>query len=243
MIAALVTAGLLAACAGSCAVTASLRWLRGEQAIHGRSRCDHCGTTLGLASTVPVVSYVALGGRCAACRARIDPVHLIAEAFAATACVLAFAVIGGLPALLVSLMALVLVSLGVIDGRVQRLPDGLTACALALAVTLAALRGELWLGLAVGLAMAGGMAGLRLAFRRAAGRQGFGLGDVKLIGALSVWTGLASPWALAAASALGLAFVLVRRPADRRIAFGPFLCAAYFAIGFCQEAGWWRSAV
>lgn len=41
--------------------------------ITGRSACDSCGTVLGAAELVPVLSFLWLGGRCRHCSGRISP--------------------------------------------------------------------------------------------------------------------------------------------------------------------------
>lgn len=42
------------------------------QTIGGRSRCDWCGRTLGVADLVPIVSFLAIGGRCRKCKKAIS---------------------------------------------------------------------------------------------------------------------------------------------------------------------------
>lgn len=64
---------------GSFCATAGLRLSVGEQALHGRSRCDGCGVSLRYAATLPIVSFLRLGGRCATCGAKINPLHLVGE--------------------------------------------------------------------------------------------------------------------------------------------------------------------
>ena len=73
------TAPLVGACAGSFAATAAVRMTRQEAFIAGRSHCDHCGVELGMASTVPVLSFVMRRGACGACGGRIDLSHPIGE--------------------------------------------------------------------------------------------------------------------------------------------------------------------
>ncbi len=51
----------------------------------GRSRCDSCGYTLKWYDLVPVVSYIALRGKCRKCGTKIDKQHLICECMTGTA--------------------------------------------------------------------------------------------------------------------------------------------------------------
>lgn len=59
------------------------RYNTGFSVLRGRSRCMHCGHTLVAIDLVPVLSYVALGGRCRYCRSRISPQYPLVEAAAA----------------------------------------------------------------------------------------------------------------------------------------------------------------
>lgn len=45
----------------------------------GRSRCDRCGYELAWYDLIPIISYIALGGKCRKCKEKIDAVHLLSE--------------------------------------------------------------------------------------------------------------------------------------------------------------------
>jgi leader peptidase (prepilin peptidase)/N-methyltransferase len=77
---------------GSFANAAIDRLPRGV-ALTGRSRCDACARTLGLTELVPVFSYVALRGRCSACRAPIGIRSPLVEACTGLAFALLFALL------------------------------------------------------------------------------------------------------------------------------------------------------
>ncbi|KGM31360.1 hypothetical protein P409_27655, partial [Inquilinus limosus MP06] len=64
----------------------------------GRSRCDHCRQPLALRDLVPVLSRVALHGRCRMCGGTIDPAHTVIELAAIGIALLALA--AGDPALM-----------------------------------------------------------------------------------------------------------------------------------------------
>ena len=44
-----------------------------------RSACDKCGRVLSFVDLIPVISYLALGGKCRTCDAHIDRRHFLAE--------------------------------------------------------------------------------------------------------------------------------------------------------------------
>lgn len=73
MITALATifAGLLGLAFGSFLNVCASRWPEGESAAKGRSRCRSCGRTLAWWENVPLVSWIALRGRCRTCKAWI----------------------------------------------------------------------------------------------------------------------------------------------------------------------------
>ena len=233
--------GLAGACFGSFAATAALRWTRAEQALVGRSRCDACGVALGFARTLPVVSYLGQGGACANCGAQIDPLHLDGEV-AGAAIVVATLIAAPLErAGLVAALGLVLLTSALADARAQRLPDRLTLAAAVIGSVLAALRSPTDLLIGAGAAALTFLVfeALRRGFLAATGKPGLGFGDVKLAAALAAWLGLATPWAIAIASGLGLAAMAIRRPADGRLSFGPAIALAAFGVGLLREAGAW----
>lgn len=231
---------LVGLAAGSFTTTAALRSVRGEQALRGRSRCDGCDVGLGFAATAPVLSYIVRRGGCSHCGARIDPLHPIGEAaggLIVTASMLCAAT--PVKAGLLIALGLVLLAGAVVDARSRRLPDGLTAIAALLCLGLAAQSGSAPLGIAAGGVAFVVLEAVRRGFLRFKRQPGLGFGDVKLIAALALWLGLATPWALVAASLSGLAAFAVLRPADGRLAFGPAIAGGGFVVGLIVEAGLW----
>ncbi len=224
---------------GSYAVTAGLRLARGEGASLGRSRCDACAAPLGFAETAPVVSYLALRGACRRCGAGIDATHLAGEVAGAVVVVSAVWAAEPLRAAPLAVLGLVLICAAAVDVRVRRLPDPLTFATAVLAALLAAEAG--WPRLVEGAVAAAVTIGVLLAVRalarRRGGRDGLGLGDVKLMAALALWVGAATPWMAAAAAVLGLAAAPWARDAEGRIAFGPMIAAAGWGLGLGLETG------
>ena len=75
-----VLALICGACAGSFINAAAMRAAAGREWWGaGRSACDSCDHALGAADLVPLLSFVALRGRCRYCGARIKPRHFAAE--------------------------------------------------------------------------------------------------------------------------------------------------------------------
>jgi leader peptidase (prepilin peptidase)/N-methyltransferase len=64
-------AGLLGLAFGSFLNVCLSRWPEGESVVKPRSHCRHCGHTLAWWENVPLVSWLALRGRCCGCKAWI----------------------------------------------------------------------------------------------------------------------------------------------------------------------------
>ena len=54
-----------------------------ERTLGGRSFCDYCKHVLGLLDLIPVISFVALRGKCRYCKTKISLKNLLGELFTA----------------------------------------------------------------------------------------------------------------------------------------------------------------
>jgi len=237
-------AALVGACLGSFVAAASLRWIAGRPFIAGRSACDGCGRSLGYAKTVPLVSFFARRGVADCCGGAIDPLHPIAEFSGALIAMLCLLIFGwSFEAALLGAWGLTLLGLALIDHRTYRLPDPMVI-ALALASAGLALLTQGAIHLLSGCLWAAGtylvLEGLRRAFATLRGRQGLGAGDVKLFAALAIWFGPLVAMEVALAAALGLVQLMLVRPQDGRIAFGPAagIAAVGIAVVMVRGAPW-----
>jgi leader peptidase (prepilin peptidase)/N-methyltransferase len=232
---------LVGLCAGSFAGTAAIRMARGEQAVLGRSHCDGCGATLSFAQTLPVAAFVRFRGACPICKGRIDPLHPIAEFTGAAIVLAALAVAAPWRASLLAAIGLVLLASSIVDIRTRRLPDLLTAAIAALGLGASFQRSldAALEGLVAAIVSFVLLDGLRRGYAAIRDKPGLGFGDVKLIAALALWIGLAAPWAVALAAALGLLGSRLMRVSDGRLPFGPFIAVAAFAVGIAREVYPW----
>lgn len=221
---------------GSFIATAVLRMGGEESALHGRSRCDSCRVPLSWRDLVPVASWLALGGRCRHCGTPLARLYPATEiAFVAIAAHGLVFVPAPLAAISIAL-GWTLLTLALVDLRTFLLPDALTLPLAAGGLALVAWREPAaFTDHAVGLAAGAGLLlGVRALYFRMRGREGLGLGDVKLTAAAGAWLGwTALPSVLLVATATGLAAVvltgLAGRPlrADDALPFGPFLCLGF----------------
>ena len=72
-------AALVGAVIGSFLNVCINRWPAGESVVSPRSRCPSCGSAIAWYDNIPVASWVALGGRCRACRAGISLQYPLVE--------------------------------------------------------------------------------------------------------------------------------------------------------------------
>ena len=154
----------------------------------------------------------------------------------------------GLEGLLGAFLAALMLAIAIIDSSRYIIPNELTAAALALGLLRAGavgpeagLTGVIWATLrAVAICLP--LLALMEGYRRWRGRDGLGLGDVKLAAVAGAWLGLVTIFAvieLAALSALGVYAVNAywrRRPmkATAFLPFGLFLAPAIW-LGWLAE--------
>lgn len=204
-----------------------------------RSRCPACKTPLPWTQNIPLVSYLVLRGRCAACGARISPRYPLIE----LGCALLFGLVGrqvgAQPvALLWCGFVAVLLALAAIDWDTTLLPDDLTLPLLWAGIVAAALGWTLPLATAVWGAVAGYLSlwTVYWLFKLATGKEGMGHGDFKLLAALGAWLGASMivPVVLAA-SVIGAVVGIAMKLGDtlregRYVPFGPFLAGAGIVV-------------
>lgn len=239
---------LAGAAAGSFVALLAERLLRGEPVALARSRCRACGTALRARDLVPLLSWPLLRGRCAACGARIPAILWQAEGVGALmGAAAALAAPDPGRALLLAGWMWALLGLALADLRRFRLPDALVLAAAVLGLGLA-IAGDgsgrppvaQRLSDAVLGAAAGGAAfwAIRAGYRWRSGRDGMGLGDVKLAAALGLALGVERLPMVVLVAALGaMAMALGRarrkgRPLNRlgRVPFGAALALSAAAL-------------
>lgn len=221
---------VLGAIVGSFLATLVVRWPRGESVMRGRSHCDGCGRTLAAWELVPIVSAAVQRGRCRSCGAAIDRDHLTIELGAAAIGAAAFGYAPGLAGLGWGVFGWLLLTLAALDVRHLWLPDRLTAPLAALGLAFGGITTGAWPADRLIGAVSGFVSlwAIGAAYRHLRGRDGLGLGDAKLLGAIGAWLGwLALPFVLLAASVIGLIAAALSGglARDRAVPFGAALAA------------------
>jgi leader peptidase (prepilin peptidase)/N-methyltransferase len=211
----------------------------GEQPTYNlakpRSRCPSCSAPIGALQNLPLVSWIALRGRCAACGAAIPKRYPLVElATGVIAGFLAWHYGFGPTAVLAFGFCATLLALALIDFDTQLLPDGLT-----LPLIWAGLLVNIW-GVFAPLqeAVVGAVAGylslwtVYWAFKLVTGKEGMGYGDFKLLAAIGAWLGWQALPLVILLSSLAGAVIGVALIAAARLGrsvpmpFGPYLVIA-----------------
>ena len=160
--------------------------------VFSRSHCPKCGHGIGSLENIPVLSYVVLRGKCAACKARISPRYPLVELITAILFVVTIWHFGpNLQGLTALLLTSFLITLAGIDLDHQLLPDNMT-----LSLMWAGILISFWsVHTDTSTSVIGAMAGYLILwsiyhlFRMLTGKEGMGYGDFKLLAALGAWMG------------------------------------------------------
>ncbi len=206
-----------------------------------RSRCPSCGHAIAWDENIPVVSYLWLRGRCAACKARISLRYPFIELFTAVVFASIGWRVGAEPVVLLWCgFAAALIALAGIDWDTTLLPDNITLPLLWVGLVASAMGWTLPLGEAFWGAVAGYLTlwSVYWVFKLVTGKEGMGFGDFKLLGALGAWLGVKMivPVLLAASVIGAIVGIGMKMSASLRegryVPFGPFLAGAGLAVMF-----------
>jgi leader peptidase (prepilin peptidase) / N-methyltransferase len=203
-----------------------------------RSRCPHCGHAITWYENIPVLSYLALRGRCSSCKAGISVRYPLVELVTgALFFVCAWRWGATATGLIWCAFSAALLTLALIDWDTTLLPDDITLPLLWLGLVASALH---WTPVPLTHALWGAVAGyLSLwlvfwGFKLATGKEGMGYGDFKLFAALGAWFGwpLLIPIILLSSVIGAVIGIAMKFTSGLReggyIPFGPFLAGAGF---------------
>ncbi len=214
--------------AGSFLNVVAYRLPRHESLVLPGSRCPGCRAPVRAFDNVPVLSWLALRGRCRACRTPISARYPLVEAATAALAAAVVLVLGADRDVWVGLaLVAVLVPVALIDLDFRIIPNPLMLAGAVLAVALVAIVEP---GALPEHLIAGAVAGGFLLLAALAYPRGMGMGDVKLAAVLGLFLGrsvaVAMLVALVAGTVVGV--VIIARKGARAgrktaVPFGPFL--------------------
>ena len=226
----------LGACIASFLNVVIYRVPKGESIVRPPSHCPKCNAAIKWWQNIPILSYIALRGRCAACKTRISPRYLLVETIGAFLFLFAFWRFG-IAAPLAWVWLSLMIAGSFIDYDYKLLPDFVTIGGIiyGIAISVAGLGFTTWK-----LSLAGAIFGFGLLWLvRALGsiafrREAMGMGDVFLMGAIGAIFGpVAVLFCIIFSSLVGSIFGVTmimlsktRLGGFMEIPYGPYICAA-----------------
>jgi leader peptidase (prepilin peptidase) / N-methyltransferase len=250
-----------------------LRIPSGKSIVLPASACTKCGAPIRPYDNIPVISYILLGGKCRKCKTKISPMYPVVELLTGLLFLACYEVFGlSADALKWAVFSAIMIVLVFTDLRERLLPDVVNYTGFGLGLLCSLFTKPTdgtanWLAnhffdfpppapvVSLTDALIGAAAGSGLlwlvseAYFRFRGREGMGLGDVKMMlmaGAflgvkrtlLTIFTGSVL------GSLLGVAFILARRKdSDYELPFGTFLGMAALLVVFfgTPVVNWYQS--
>ena len=218
---------LLGTCVGSFLNVLIYRIPKGEEFVKTPSHCMTCGHPLKWYELVPVVSWLAQGGKCRACGVKLSAQYPIVEALNGIMWLLTGILFRGdwlTVGLYCGLFSMLLV-LSVIDWREFIIPNGINLVIFLLGVVRLVTDLQNWLLYLIGMVSVGLVF---LLLHVATGGNGLGMGDVKLVAAAGLllgWPKMILAILVGSLSGALIHSARMKRGAGRKLAFGPYLAA------------------
>ena len=223
------------------------RMPRGESIVFPASRCPKCKKGILWYDNIPIISYLALMGKCRSCGSRISFRYPLVEALTALLLTALFFGFGMTPKFFVySIMTCGLIVATFIDFETQEIPDeisiGGTVAGILLAFAFPSILGAATRMHGILNSLAGAVAGggsiflLGVIGKLAFKKEAMGGGDVKLMAMIGSIIGLKSvllTFFIAPFLGAGPGVILKIRKGSETIPYGPFLSmAALISIFF-----------
>ena len=217
------------------------RVVRGEDWKMGHSHCDTCGHELSTADLFPIVSYVALKGKCRYCGSKVPPRDLIFEILLGLLFAGTLALHGSVDAAVVAALTLevLLLGLSLADWDSGVIPDGFLAAILVVWIMTVGFRSDVQkfaiegviasacvgLLMAVGTAIVGKITKAKVSY-----------GTTKLAMCLMLFLGFkGSVIAVIVGLVLGVIFALVCKSKERKMSLAPAISLAFIAAFLLKD--------
>jgi leader peptidase (prepilin peptidase)/N-methyltransferase len=240
---------VLGTCLGSFLNVCIWRIPRGESVVTAPSHCPKCGHQIRWYENIPLISWLALRGKCSSCKAPITSRYFFVELLTGILFYVLFFKVTfdnqPLPVLIVYFgMALLVVTTSFIDVEHRLIPDKTTYPAMLLGLIAAVIFPEIWGTTSRVWALVFSLAGLSVSAAALAlfamfGKMLFkvealGWGDVKYLAAVGACLGLKASFFTVlfgsiAGTVAGVIIMIVKKKGLKTaIPFGPFLAAGTY---------------
>ena len=217
------------------------RVVRGEDWMLGHSHCDTCGHELSTADLFPIISYIALKGKCRYCGSKVPPRDLIFEILLGLLFAGTLALHGQVDAVVVATLALemLLLGLSLADWDSGVIPNGFLAAILVVWIITVGFRNDIQRYAIEGL-MAAACVGLVMAVATAiigkAKKAKMDYGPAKLAMCLMLFLGIRGACiACGVGLVLGIVFAAVCKSKKRKIALAPAISIAVIAALLAKD--------
>ena len=218
------------------------RVVRGEDWMLGHSHCDTCGHELSTADLFPIISYIALKGKCRYCGSKVPPRDLIFEILLGLLFAGTLAIHGSIDAIVVASLALemLLLGLSLADWDSGVIPNGFLVAILVVWILTVGFRNDIQRYAIEGL-IASACVGLVMVIVTAiigkAKKTKISYGPSKLAMCLMLFLGIKGACiAVGVALVLGVIFVLVCKSKKRKIALAPAISLGVIAAFIAKDA-------
>jgi leader peptidase (prepilin peptidase)/N-methyltransferase len=234
-----------------------LRIPNGESVVQPPSHCPACKKSIPFYDNIPLISYIALRGRCRSCAGPISPRYFVVELLMASLSVALYYEFGLSLAFFVGfIFVAALIVISFIDLDLRIIPDVISLPGIVVGLLISLIAHYIVadpfgilpspLSALLGVLIGGGfLLAVGWAYEYFTGVEGMGGGDIKLLAMIGAFLGWPSIIVTLfagclAGSIVGLA-LMVAKGVGRRypIPFGPFLClGALLYLFFSQELGY-----
>jgi leader peptidase (prepilin peptidase)/N-methyltransferase len=202
--------------------------------VRPRSFCPRCRRQIPWYENIPIVSYLALGGRCRGCGSPVSITYPLVEAAGAALALVSLARFGfTVDAAFAYAFLMALTAITIIDWRFRIIPDEVSMPFILVGLAWSMMSPERTVvGSALGaLVGGGGLYLVALLYKLLRRREGLGGGDIKLMAMVGAFLGVKLVLvvillASAAGSLYGVVLLRSGKNARTAVAFGSFLAPA-----------------
>lgn len=215
-----------------------------QSVVFPASHCPKCKTKLRWFENIPILSWLALRGKCRTCKDSISPQYIVVELSMALLSGALYRQFGPSFALFYYfLFTAALLVVIFIDLHHQIIPDKISLPGIVIGFLGSFSNPYVtWQQAGLGLLIGGGLLyGVAAGYALLTGKDGMGGGDVKLLAMIGAFLGWQSLLYIVFASSLsgsiigGAALLVQKKDRQTRIPFGPFLSLAALSWLFFQN--------
>ena len=217
------------------------RVVRGEDWMLGHSHCDTCGHELSTADLFPIVSYIALKGKCRYCGSKVPPRDLIFEILLGLLFAGTLALHGSVDAAVIAALALemLLLGLSLADWDSGVIPNGFLAAILVVWIITVGFRDNtqqfavesvisaaiVGFAMVIGTAIVGKIVKSKVSY-----------GPAKLAMCLMLFLGIdGTVIAVVIGILIGIVFAIICRAKKRKMSLAPAVSLAFIAAFLLKD--------